>query len=241
MPVSTDRQWRKGRNKYPSGFCNDNGKPGQHEGTKPKSGGKPLPTCPDWQMCPCVCHQNVDKLFEQTGMERIEVPNSEFAPVRTEIIMPEILDPIGSNVASSDTGVIGHPDHERPVAAPVNMPTTPLAQRRTETGRAARGGLEAQVWDACSTLISLSGDDPITPKLVSEWIITKYNIPTPSTGAINAVWERWVKLGFAETAKKPNRFVKFLGEGSWEELVRMKTSAKVKQRSSKSAAKRGFR
>lgn len=238
MPISTDRQWKKGRNKHPSGFCNENGKPGQHEGTKPKSGGKPLPTCPDWQMCPCVCHQNVDKLFEQTGMERIEVPNSEFSPVRTEIIMPDVIDPLGSNVASNDTGVIGHGNDERPVNVPYTPAAAPLAQRRTETGRAARGGLEAQVWDACQGNADL---DQVTPKVIAEWIVEKYKIPTPSTGAINAVWERWVKLEFAETAKKPNRFVKFLGVGSWEELVRLKTSAKVKQRSSKSAAKRGFR
>ena len=93
------------------------------------------------------------------------------------------------------------------------------------------------MWDACSNIT----DEPITPKVVGDWIAEKYKIPTPSSGAINAVWDRWVKLNFAEQAKKPNRFVKFTGSGTWEELSRIKASIKRQQKSAASAARRGFR
>ena len=237
MPLSTDKKWLKGRNKHMTGFCNDSGKPGQHEGQKPRSGGKPLPTCPFWQECPCVCHQNVDMLFEVTGMERQEVPNPEYAPVHGEFVMPDVtFDPIGNAAVTSDDTSDGSNPQEI-VATPHAPVLAPLAARRTDTGRAARGGLEAQVWDACSHIT----EHPITPKAVGEWIVERYKIPTPSSGAINAVWDRWVKLNFAEQAKKPNRFVKFTGSGTWEELSRMKASIKRQQKSAASAARRGFR
>lgn len=219
--------WLKGRSKFMTGFCNDINKPAQHEGTKPRSGGKPLSTCPFWLDCPCECHWNVDQLFKMTGMERKPVPNPEFVPYRSEFVMPEYADPLGSTPTSSPDGTDTHPDDERPVTTPYAPAAAPLAERRTETGRAARGGLEAQVWDAC---FNMPGEDDLTPKMVAEWIADKYKIPTPSSGAINAVWDRWEKLGFATQAKKPNRFTGFTGEGTWDQLQRMKVSGKVQKK-----------
>ena len=232
------RAWLKGRSKFCTGFCNDINKPAQCEGTKPKSyKGEPMPTCPFWLTCPCECHWNVDQLFKITGMERQLVPNPEYRTPESEFVIPEtVIDPLGT-VASSGDGVIGPDDDERPVAATWTPPAAPLAERRTETGRAARGGLEAQVWEACRTLDA----EPLTPKVIGEWLADKYHIPTPSSGAINAVWDRWDKLGFAKQGKKPNRFLGFTGEGTWEELARLKAKVKGEKRRSASELKRGIR
>jgi hypothetical protein len=237
------KQWLKDRDKYPTGFCNENGKPGQHEGTKPKDWrGKPMPTCPMSESCPCECHLRVDKMFQMTGLDRKHIPNPEYIPEKAEFVLPDVTeDPIGDAAVPSG-GVITPPDIERPVATPPTPAAAPLATRRTETGRAARGGLEAQVWDACRSLEEQIGnEDPITPKQVGDWIATKYVIPTPSSGAINAVWDRWSKLGFCKQAKKPNRFLEFCGEGTWEELARMKGSAKRQLKSAQTAARLGRR
>lgn len=232
------RKWLKERKKYVTGFCNDINKPAQCEGTKPKStSGKAMPTCEHYLTCPCICHYNIDMMFETTGLERKLIPNPEYVPERGEFLMPDIAeDPLGV-VASTRDDIDAPPTVEHIVAATDGPATAPLAARRTPTGRAARGGLEAQVWDACSNI----GVDTPTPKQVSEWIAEKYKIPTPSTGAVNAVWDRWSKLGFAEQAKKPNRFLKFTGEGTWEELARLKGSVKRQEKSAKVAQRLGRR
>lgn len=241
MPTATDKKWLKGRNKYPSGYCNEYNKPGQHEGTKPRNAdGSPMMTCPQWLTCPCVCHQQVDQLFELTGRERVAVPNPDYDPPRHEWIMPEVRNPITGAIASTVGGGIDIEELEGTYAAPSAVPAVPLAQRRTPTGRAARGGLEAQVWDAVSEMLA-DAVDPITPKAVGESIANKYHIPTPSSGAIAAVWNRWEALDYAKQAKKPVRFVGFTGDGTWEELERKKTSLRIAKRTSASAAKRGFR
>lgn len=239
MPLSKDKAWVKGRNKNLTGFCNDNGKPGQHEGTKPKDWrGRPMPTCEFWDTCPCTCHQSVDKMFEMTGLERKLMPNPEYVPERGNFVIPVMVDSPLETVAVTSDDVSASLDVETVAIAPPRAAQPALVTRRTETGRAARGGLEAQVWEACHELKII---DPLTPKIISEWIVGKYKIPTPSTGAINAVWERWVKLGYCEIAKKPNRFVKFTGDGSWEELARIKGATKRQKKNSISAARRGFR
>ncbi|SRR6266540_1563970 len=232
-------EWLKDRNKYVTGFCNEHNKPGQHEGTKPKTqSGKGIKTCPYWQTCPCECHYNVDMLFEMTGQERLEIQNPEYAPYFGDFALPEYVEPTILEPALTVTGAIESPDLEHIATVPPAPAAEPLVARRTETGRAARGGLEAQVWEA---IHALNGESDKTPKIVSEWIANKYVIPTPSSGAINAVWDRWTVLGFCEQAKKPNRFLKFTKEGTWDELQRLKNSAKVQKRSTESAQRRGFR
>lgn len=228
------RKWLKGRSKHLTGFCNESNKPGQHEGTKP---GK-LKTCPFWEECPCECHYRVDALFKMTGMERREMPNPDYAPQKSEFVMPYVPVSDPTAVAFADGGVIGPNDDERAVDMPPLAAATPLAERRTETGRAARGGLEAQVWDACH---NYPGEDAITPRQVGEWIAEKYKIPTPSSGAINAVWDRWQAMGFCEQAKKPNRFLNFVNEGTWEELARLKATVKRVKKQTVSNARRGIR
>jgi hypothetical protein len=236
--IAKKREWLKGRPKYITGYCNNVNKPAQHEGTKPKNHlGHPLPTCPKWETCPCECHYNVDQLFEMTGQDRQEIPNPEYIPDHGHFVMPVYADPVAADVASTGDGVTTPPNDEHTLGAPASPAAAPLASRRTPTGRAARGGLEAQVWEACRSIDT----EPKTPKVIADWIAEKYTIPTPSSGAVNAVWDRWVKLGFCEQAKKPNRFLKFIGEGSWDELQRKKNSIRTTEKAAKSAARRGFR
>lgn len=233
MPKSTDRKWLKGRDKYVSGFCNDHGKMAQCEGTKPKSfRGTPMPTCPFWSTCPCECHKRVDEIYEMTGVERQEMSNPEYIPVRSEFVIPEVPIPSLANVASSNGGPIATPTVEHD--APANV--TPLTTRRTALGYAVKGTLEAQVWDAVQKL-----DNPITTAKVSDFITSNYRVPTQSRGAIQAVWVRWEGLGFATMGKKPVRFVSFTGEGTWQELERMKASVKRQKKKEQSDFRRGVR
>ena len=243
MPVlaaktAEQKVWLKGRTKLCTGFCNSINKPAQCEGTKPRQGGVALKTCPMWQTCPCECHWRLDEMFTSTGLERKYIPNPDYDPPHDEFLMPYVPDPITPRDASTGDGVTAPPDLQHPLDG-VTMPAAaPLASRRTDTGRAARGGLEAQVWEALS---NMDTEPNQTPKDVAAWIAEKYKIPTPSTGAVNAVWDRWEKLGYAQQAKKPNRFLGFSGDGTWEELMRIKARSKTAKRSAESAARRGFR
>lgn len=235
------KEWLKTRDKYRTGYCNPYGNKQTCEGTKPVTWqGEPMKTCPFFLSCPCECHYRVDQMFAMVGRERIEVPNPDYVPyVRTFLMpLPREESPVAD--ASTDDGVIPSPDTQRPSVTPPRAVTAPLAERRTETGRSARGGLEAQVWEACSQP-EVMANEKVTPIVISDWIVGKYKIPTPSSGAINAVWDRWEKLGFAEQAKKPNRFVRFTGTGTWNELQEMKASAKRKKKLDAAAAARTLR
>lgn len=238
------KKWLEGRNKYPSGFCNEHGIPARsvsHEGTRPTDyKGNPMKTCHLWQTCPCECHYKLDVMFEMGEMERHEVPNPLYVRVPTQFVMPEVKNPLTGAVASSPGGVSG-PDGDEEAYAPLPVAdTTPLAQRRTPLGYAGRGTLEAQVWDAVTKHLDMMNlGIPITTLVISDWIATEYKVPTPSRGAIQAVWVRWQKLGYGKLESKPVRFGGFTGDGSWEELERMKGAVKRKQKSDQAAAKRG--
>lgn len=243
VPASTkeNREWLKTRSKHVSGFCNENGKPGQHEGSKPVNhAGRPLPTCNLWTTCPCECHKRLDDTFASVGRDRFEMLNPDYKPVVDEFVMPEFV--VESPVAAASVvGGESVPYVSVDAANPIPvMPAAPLAERRTETGRAARGGLEAQVWEAVDVILKQGDSLEITPKVVADMIAERYKIPTPSSGAVNAVWDRWEKLGFSEQAKKPNRFVRWCNQGTWEELAGLKSKAKREKKMKVSAQRRGL-
>jgi len=232
------KEWLKGRWKFPSGFCNEHGKPGQHEGQKPKDWrGSPLPTCPSFEQCPCNCHYQIGVMFSIGGMDRQEMNNSGYIPFTSEIFMPLVADPITGAIASTDGGPITSPRMEDALEPAPVASATPLVERRTPLGYAGRGTLEAQVWDACKWF----DDNSVTATTlaVAEWIVNKYKVPTPSRGAIQAVWVRWDKINFASLEKGPVRFTGYTGAGTWEELERIKTSSKSKKKQEQGAVKRG--
>lgn len=222
--------------KIKTGYCNM----GQCEGTKPKGNkDKPLPTCSAFTLCACKCHAEIDEMFKITEMERIEVVNPEYIPERVEFNIFDYLKTPEDEVPFSDVRVNGDGRLEQPVAATTAPAVAPLTTRRTDTGRAARGGLEAQVLEQCQ--VFAAGNIEATPKMIAEIIADKYKIPTPSTGAIGAVFNRWESLGFAKQARKPVRFTGFTGDGTWVELSQLKARTKRAKKQSLSAARRGYR
>jgi hypothetical protein len=66
---------------------------------------------------------------------------------------------------------------------------------------------------ACDVWLVESYSFPCTPAWLAEEIAAAQAIKAPSVGAISAVFERWIKLGFAVIEKKPTRFVSYTDEG----------------------------
>lgn len=236
------KAWLKDRDKYVTGFCNDIGKPAQCEGTRPRSpSGKPMKVCEFHLTCPCKCHYDIDQMYKLAGMERIEpVVNPEYVPEGEQFVMPDPVVRFTEPPSFIGGGPDGPPIAEG-IVAPTPAPSMTPSLPPTPTGRRHRGELEYQVLEAVN---AWGGDNGLcTPKIVAEWIAAKYTIPLPSTGAIQAVWNRWEKLGIAVQAKKPVRFVGWTGDfnGSAETLERLKASKKRQEKSAKSAAARGFR
>lgn len=122
-------------------------------------------------------------------------------------------------------------DTPEPVESPVDSPVAPSAGRSfapTATGRAARGQLEYWVKRQCDIWLLEEYSFPCTPAWISEEIASDEAIDPPSVGAISAVFDRWVKLGFATVEKKPSRFTGYTPEGISKGLERMKEEAKRK-------------
>jgi hypothetical protein len=236
VPKSTDKKWLVGRNKTITGFCNGINKPAQCEGTRPRSQGKPLPVCHFFEDCPCECHKIVDEMFMATGLERQFMPNPDYTPEKGHWLRPKVEDPITGDDASGYVGPDTPDGVEHVTVTPLARTRPPLVERRTPLGYAGRGTLEAQVWECVTAL----GGEPDT-KTVSEWIAEKYTIPYPSRGAIQAVWVRWDKMGFARLAKGPVRFAGFVGEGTWPSLERIKGSAKQQKKSAQARVRQGIR
>ena len=224
--------------KFKTGFCNI----GSCEGTRPKGHkDKPLPTCSFYMTCPCECHTKLDKMFKDIGETRILIENPEYQPEVTEFNIEDYINTGDSRDASMGGGVIGPDGVEWPATSQPARSPDALATRRTETGRAARGGLEAQVWQMIVTFNEKGLGEFITPRILADAIAEEHKIPTPSTGAIGAVFNRWESLGFASQTKKPVKFGGFLGKGTWEELIILKGKAKRQRKQAKSAERRGFR
>lgn len=239
-----------------TGFCNSINKQPQHEGTKPVSPtGVALPVCLFWETCGCSCHEQITKMYADIGMDREPPEQShgflEFVRNQaTEFDTNETpLDPVYDALSSSDG--VGVPlDDEGPPTTPVSalgatleayaLAGGPPAFTPTPTGRRARGQLEYDVLQVCKEYTQSVWDwSACTPKVVAERIGKMNATEPPSTGAINAVWDRWEKLQFAEQAKKPSRFVKFLSGNSVADLDRLKSQVKRNRKRVQAEIKRG--
>lgn len=252
--TSKDKKWLEGRLKHPTGFCtpyNPLDVQG-HEGTKPKSrSGKPLPVCTAWETCPCTCHKEIDDMYTLTGLPREPAeqnPEYEAAIAEKHLLTQVMLDslalPTGHfNGLSIPGDTSAHDADEGAVAANVAT-SSPVPQPQftpTPTGRRARGQLEYDVLKVCQDYAAGVFDwAECTPKLVSLEIGKLEAVEPPSTGAINAVWDRWEALGFATQDKKPSRFVKFNVNppSSWT-LDRMKAQVKREKKRGQAEQKRG--
>lgn len=230
----TDGKW-----KYKSGWCENK----QCEGTKPVNWrGTPMRICHLWEKCPCECHALITQMCEMADMERILPEQSAeylayMREQRAGLIGPAELDLFDSPVLSSDDGTPAHPDTSDPTTVPARDAEGHVSTLEylapgpvftaTPTGRRARGQLEEDVREVCEEFArDVYEWEHCTPKNVAERIAKKYAIEPPSTGAINAVWDRWEKLGFAKQDKKPSRFVSFVTDGSARTLAALKDRTK---------------
>jgi hypothetical protein len=252
--TSKDKQWLEGRLKHPTGFCTPyNPLDAQgHEGTKPKSrNGNPLPICTAWETCPCTCHKEIDDMYALAGIPRPEAEqNPDYEAVMsekhlaTQVMLDSLALPMAHfNGLSNSGGPTAHDADEGPATGDVAT-SSPIPQPQfapTPTGRRARGQLEYDVLKVCQDFAEGVFDWPeCTPKLVSIEIGKLEAVEPPSTGAINAVWDRWEALGFATQAKKPSRFVKFNVESPTAlTLDRMKSQVKRERKRGQAEQKRG--
>lgn len=215
--------------RYITGFCGV----GFHEGMKPKTrGGVALKVCVSWIQCACKCHTDITKMHELTSTERVPHPNPDYSPVKNPFWMP-----------SMDERAMLHErhDHEVPVEPVVRNPLEAQAKRfdATPTGKRARGQLEDEVLAVCGSFVrgELPYED-LTPKEVATEI-DKFD--PPSVGAIGAVFDRWVSLGFARCEKRPVRFVSFTLDGMTIGLEGLKAKAKREAKLKQSAEARTLR
>lgn len=217
-----------------TGFCSN----GWHEGSKATDWkGKPVPTCKFIETCPCKCHDDLGKLFEITGAERIVVESSGYVTPPSEFVYGKLNDDDPSLNPGPSDGPTGTGEA---VVAPIPPPVA-RSYEPTPSGRAAPGQLE--VWVLTQTDIwTVEGFEfPCTPVWISKNIAHDEAIPPPSVGAINAVFNRWVALGFATIERSPVRFTGYTEEGKRLGLEKMKEQVKRQAALRKAEQRRGIR
>ena len=226
---------RPGTRKFRTGHCAN----GWCEGTKPKdSQGRPVPTCKDFTRCPCECHAIIDKIFETAGLERILQDISGYVRPERDYWMPgDDQDPL--SIPSKPPA----PDSDEVMPATTLPRKTAPSSPRTPTCKRRKGTLENEVLSICTECAADKYDwEACTTKLVSEEIRKMTEAEPPSTGAVQAVWERWVKLGFASFEKKPVRFTGFLVDDySQAALDKLKFTTRQTKKRAKAAQRRGIR
>ena len=224
---------RKGRRKFRTGWCAS----GYCEGTKPEG----IATCSDFERCPCECHLKIDKMFEMADEPRILIENPNHHPFskKRDYWMPGDSEPDGDSILGLPDAVESTESDAQPALVPGHQPRA----ERTPTGRKRKGGLEMEVLHVCTEFVEEVYEwELCTPKLVAEAIGTQNAEEPPSTGAVQAVWNRWEVLGFAEQAKKPARFVRFTHSShAAGDLERLKSDVKKASRKRKAEERRGVR
>lgn len=221
-----------------TGFCAD----GRHEGGRYVSkSGKNQPTCKNWLECPCDCHIQYDKMFAMAEMERQVVDNSGYVVDRGGFVMPTAEERIAMHALSKahDATVPRVVESAAPGMAPASIVRS---YAPTMSGRAAAGQLEFWVKEQCDVWLVESSEEDVfykcTPAYLAEQIAKSQGIKPPSVGAISAVFDRWVKIGFAVCEKKPTRFLKYTPAGVEYGLEEMKARSKRAHKSKEAEAGR---
>ena len=220
-----------------TGFCGI----GAHEGSRTETpGGKKLKTCAEWKYCPCDCHKMYDQMYSMSEMDRVVVDNSGYSPPHNTYWVPTLEERVALSASSNSVGMIAPVVIESPL--PDSVPTTTRRSfAPTPTGRSARGELESWTKDVCDEYLVENYKAPCTPMYVAEQIGKNEGIKPPSSGAVNAVFERWIKMGFAIIEKKPTRFVGYTTAGIELGLDVLKLKIKMAAKSEQSNANRGIR
>lgn len=219
---------------YPTGFCQNK----NCEGTARKSrSGKPMKTCDWWKLCPCQCHISFDQMYAMAEMERAVVDNSGYSPDRGGFVMPTLEERAKMMALSAPRSPVAPVLEESP--APDLVPASIVrTYAPTPSGRAAPGELEAWVKRHADIWLVEDEGFPCTPKYLSEEIAKAEGIKAPSVGAITAIFNRWVSIGFAEIGAKPARFIKYTEYGVKYGLEGCKERAKRQRRNAEAAAGR---
>lgn len=180
-----------------TGFCDS----GWHEGHKVDK-----PTCKFWVTCPCECHAQLSIMMEMTGQERTLVDNSTFRPKDT-FVRVSLTEAVQTSLAANPKVSIA------PSPAPGIVPQVVTKEfAPTPSGRAGRGQLESWVRQVTDEW-AVEGGPNCTPSFVSERIARRHGISPPSSGAVDAVFKRWTKIGFAVIETKPTRFARYTEDG----------------------------
>lgn len=245
----------KVKKKIKTGFCANK----QCEGTKPVSpSGAPMKVCDAWEDCACDCHEMVTQMYKMADLPREEPQQSaEYLAavsarhMATARMLAEVqADMMARAPLSRFGGIMAPPPDEGTLSDAVDTTAGTLETGyhgtvtprfvTTPTGRRARGQLEYDVLTVCG---EFSRDvyewDLCTPKLVAERIGKMHDTEPPSTGAINAVWDRWEKIGFAQQGRKPSHFIMFEIDDSLQTLAMLKDRIKRDKKRSQTEAKRG--
>jgi hypothetical protein len=230
-----DNKDRKSGKGWMSGFCCV----GHCEGTNPKGAlsGTPMQTCTFADSCTCNCHATITKMFEMTGLERTVQQNPSYVPVERTWQLPSVEERLAMRSRKTETAV------PTIVASPVPdvlPPDAVVEFAPTESGRRPKGELEdrvKKVTDAWTGMASLGGKmRDCTPAWIAEQIDEEN---PPSTGAITAVFDRWVAYGFATVEKKPTRFTGYTPEGVKKGLYTMKAEYSHNKRRTAVASSKG--
>jgi hypothetical protein len=217
-----------------TGYCSS----GWCEGTKARDWrGRPVATCRFFMTCPCECHEMLWRMAAMTETERILHDNPEYVHPERAFWLPDDDPESWHSIPREEEKTPVYQESPVPDAVP---PTLVKEFTPTTTGRAARGELESWVKEQCDIWLIEGYQRKCTPVWIAEQIGLDKGIKEPSVGAIGAVFDRWVKLGFAVIEKKPTRFIQYTPDGVRLGLDRMKDQAKRRNRLAQAERRRNL-
>lgn len=192
--------------------------------------GEPAPCCKLWLTCPCSCHDLVTRMLEIAGEPRRHLDNPKYLGPKLKFTMPSRDELLKERAAREQNTHKQIRVIESPV--PELIPDSLIREYEpTVSGRSGRGQLEQNVKLACDAYLMsgapLTADEntACTTLWVQEWINSNQKV-LPSRGAIDAVWKRWVEIGFAFTMHRPTRFITYTPDGVKYGLEELKVRAK---------------
>lgn len=223
--------------KWISGFCTSN----HCEGTQPVNhNGTPLKVCvaigdgPGTKSrCSCKCHIEIDKMYESADLTRVAQQSPLWKPAKSPDLSwlyedreSELDSFVSKRSQATPDNVEPARDHGIPVEQPRHDATD-----RTPSGFRRKGQLEESVQDVCLGYLKGKYDadenGDMTTKHIGQLIDAE---SPPSPGAVQAVLERWEKLGYAEMRRKPVGFQMLTAEGMQKGLSAMRHEASVKRK-----------
>lgn len=203
---------------FPTGFCDS----GWHEGDKVNK-----PTCKFYMHCPCKCHQDLWFMFSLSDMERVAAVDNSIWKAHIDFVMPSKEERIRERIRSSLQDTDG-PTLVKSPAPGIVPDALAVAYAPTPSGRAARGELEQWVREVTDSYSVDPGVDIASPQWIAECIAKVHGLGRPpSSGAVDAVLKRWVRIGFAEIEFKPTRFTRYTEAGVKFGLEFMKMKARL--------------